>query len=676
MSTDRDVVKRLSGAGKHLFGGFHSLTEVQRQSIPLILAHRSVFIVSPTSSGKTEAALGPLLELRRREHWEGSPTILYIVPTRALVNDLFRRMVSLLEGYINVGRRTGEYREPDSDLLFTTPESLDSMLVRGRSVEKRHIFRNVQAVILDELHLLNESARGTQLHILLTRLELTAKRRIQKVALSATIWDADNLAKKYLGPEAIVVNLGGGRSLKVERKNGCNPIAPRPESGVDPLAREFWRADETEEELVIPRKIMALREQGPLKALLFVPSRKRCDLLSAALKRHFQGHCPVHVLAHHGSLSKEERENTEIALIAERESLVVATSTLELGVDIGDVNLVVLDGPPGSVSSLLQRIGRANRRENTVHLMPFVRNLAQGCTLASMVRAAVDGELDQTWNTCHYSVMIQQLASILRQAENGKISKNKLLSILQPTYGEISLWLLDELANSQWLRMLTRKLYGATVSLGDIMDNPFALHSNICGAKGSVPLIDSVTGEALVWVSGRDSKRRVVLAGDSYTLVRTPQAVELRSQKRGGKGNPLSYNASFLPVGRFPMMHLSRGLGLPSNSLSNFQGRWIHFGGALFARLLKISGIESGPLHADSDPRQALKVNLERIINSHWKLLESFCQFGPNQKMLPDTIRRSAVNATIPLRNFKDWLENMEISRLDHEQQTILMDEI
>src|SRR3990172_9280012 len=100
---------RLRGPARHLVAGFQALTPAQREAIPVLLDRIPVFLIAPTATGKTEAALSPILELRRRERWAGKPSILYVVPTRALVNDLYRRLAPPLSGYMAVGRRTGEY---------------------------------------------------------------------------------------------------------------------------------------------------------------------------------------------------------------------------------------------------------------------------------------------------------------------------------------------------------------------------------------------------------------------------------------------------------------------------------------------------------------------------------------------------------------------------------------
>lgn len=664
---------RLRGPARHLIASFRSLTPAQRETIPLVLKRTPVFLIAPTATGKTEAAVCPVLELRRRERWEGKPSILYVVPTRALVNDLHRRLSSPLSGYIDVGRRTGEYREPDSDLLITTPESFDSMLARGRGGDGTHLLQGVRAVILDELHLLIESARGTQLLALLSRLNGIASEPVLRLALSATVGNANVLAERFLGPGAAVVSLGGGRSLRVDRTSGAGPLPERVPGVVDPLAREIWRKDGNGIcGISIPDRLLGIRAEKYLKALVFVPSRKRCDQLSAEISRHFIGRCPVPVVAHHGSLSQSEREKTEETLATAPESVAVATTTLELGIDIGDVNLVVLDGPPGSVSSLLQRIGRANRREKAVHLIPIARSAAEACTFASMIRSAERGELDDEGDTAHYSVVIQQLASLFFQSATGRIRGDRIERIFMPVFGNDTPYILEKLSENLWIHQLQGGLFGPGETIREIMDNPMALHSNISGGGSTVPLIDAVTGDTLAWVGKPRTKQRVQLAGSSFQIVRTPEAYELRSRVPGGAGKTLDYGWSSPFVGRSALRHLCLGLGLPETAICRFGDRWIHFGGKLYSRILSFSGVDSDPMSSGSDPRAIASADFEKVVDRHWEKLERFCSFGPSHKDLPRPVRKAAVIASIPIGAFKGWLEAKEECRISEEQASIL----
>ncbi len=394
--SDAEMFARLDVAGQSLLGGFSSLTEAQRVAIPEILARRPVLLVSRTASGKTEAVLAPLLALLARERWTGAPCILYVAPTRALVNDLWERISAKTRGFVEVGRRTGEYRAPGgSTLLLTTPESLDSMLVRGWNGGD-HVLANVRAVVLDELHLVAESARGTQLQVLLGRLDGRTKVPVLRIGLSATVPLPSALAARFLGSDAVVCSAPGSRNVEVDGL----PLGSLPPRGgdVDPLSSHFLRFAADMHDVHLAERLLGVRQEMAgqmMKAIVFVPSRARCDALAGVLGRVLHDRARIEVFAHHASLDKAHRERTEEQFKRrDLEAVVVATSTLEVGIDIGDISVVVLDGPPGSVGSLLQRVGRGNRRTDKVYVLATAHNRVQAATLASMLRSAIDGDLD------------------------------------------------------------------------------------------------------------------------------------------------------------------------------------------------------------------------------------------------------------------------------------------
>lgn len=673
MTTDQEIYRSLtSPSAKHLLGQFSGLTEVQRRAIPTIVGRTRSLLIAPTASGKTEAAAGPLVELKWRERWIGHRSILWVAPTRALVNDIHRRLAIELAGYESIGRRTSEHHEPECDILVTTPESLDSMLARGtdRDGVGRHLLHATQAIVLDELHLLAESARGTQLQILLERLDRVTSQAVLRVALSATVADAHGVARRFLGPNAVVVLARGGRALRVDRRSGDGPLPVRGESGIDSLVSDIWRSERPEN--VIAERLLSIRGCGePLKALVFVPSRKRCDELAAALDETIARRTPVRVLAHHGSLSQGHREGTEAALSVEREAVAVATATLELGIDIGDVSLVVLEGPPGSVSSLLQRIGRANRRGNAVHVVPVARSLAEACMLASMIRAAERGELDPTPLAAHYSVAIQQLASFFYQKRRARAEREHLAGLFGQAFGDAAGDIVDGLV-PDWLENVGAGLLGPTDALREIMDVPLRLHSNIGAGGRLVPVIDAITGDPIAWVPKQPSGRRVLLAGGTYVAVETPEAIEVHATRPGRDGVAFRYAAKPAPLTRAALRHLALGLGLSDKALVRIGDAWVHFGGAPFGCLLSLARVESGALASKVDPRVLRDRDVENVVEKGWESLEPFCGFGPFQRNLPRTLRKAAVTATVAIADFRRWLNDLELQDLTSEQRAIL----
>lgn len=656
---DRDIFQRLAAGGRRLVADFPGFTEAQRLAIPDILDRRPTLLVARTASGKTEAVLAPLLTLLTIDRWEGRPSVLYVAPTRALVNDLHRRLEGLLEAYLDVGRRTGEYREPDSQLLITTPESLDSMLARGWSKDG-HRLAGVRAIVLDELHLLADSPRGTQLQVLLARLDRITGVPLLRVGLSATVPDPTGLAHRFLGSSASVRVGAGHRSLEIDGCRDDSDVPARGE-GVDPLSRRFLRASPGPDGYasLAQRLVELRRELQRLKVLVFVPSRSRCDLLSATLSRHLQGSVPVRVFAHHGSLDKSYRERTEQGMANSDEAIAVATSTLEVGIDIGDVGLVVLDGPPGSVSSLLQRIGRGNRRSSSTFVVPVAHNDVEAVTLASLLRAAMDGELDPCPEAAHYSVAIQQAASIMKQS-TGHPRLERIADLMAPAFGDRSLWILEQLVDGGWLEVAGDGGLRPLPPLGDLMDQPMRLHGNIAGNGLVVPMVDAVTGEALAWVPRGRMPERVTLAGASYVQHDRGDMIELSNGTRSGRGQAVRYASRAAPAGRNALRHLSRGLGFSDGDLVDHQGTFIHFGGALFGRMLTLGGIRAGPLRSPEDPRRLLDSDLDALVAGGWKALEKLCGFGPFHTDLPDAVRREAVERTVAAHGFRPWLESLK----------------
>ena len=211
LAQDRKIAQTLRLAWPAFFQSFGRLTEVQRKAIPGIYQGQDILICSPTASGKTEAVCAPLVEryIHRKDDW----TILYICPTRALVNDLYYRLEGpLIRMGVTLVRRTGDHRDTKEDtakVVLTTPESFDSLMCRGRlPKEKGHILANVVAIVLDEVHLLAGTPRGEQVRWLierLRRLKLQAleeswicNTEIQVVGLSATLENPDLVLNNFM----------------------------------------------------------------------------------------------------------------------------------------------------------------------------------------------------------------------------------------------------------------------------------------------------------------------------------------------------------------------------------------------------------------------------------------------------------------------------------------------
>ncbi|MBX6396621.1 MAG: DEAD/DEAH box helicase, partial [Alicyclobacillaceae bacterium] len=301
LRADREIAQRLDRTWSAFFAQFGRLTPVQRAAIPAILAGRDVLICSATASGKTEAACAPLVErnIRQRIPW----TILYISPTRALINDLFERLQPPLSRLgLCLRRRTGDHRVTLTQIphiLLTTPESFDSLLCRGRLEEPMgHVLAHVVAVVLDEVHLFYNSARGEQVRWLIYRLKRlrhqalirgwAKSETVQIVALSATLADPQRVLQRFL-PGGEVISVGGQRELEVVNMgDGLGSV-----------------------EEVLPIYVDQLSKSE--KILVFSNTRKRADQLAIRLKSPLQKH-GYRVFVHHGKIAPRMRKLAEDTL--------------------------------------------------------------------------------------------------------------------------------------------------------------------------------------------------------------------------------------------------------------------------------------------------------------------------------------------------------------------------
>lgn len=349
--------------------GWSHLREVQEKAIlHLSNSHRDLLISATTAAGKTEAAFLPLLG-KTAARREAGVSLLYVAPLKALINDQFKRLGALCEkletsvvrwhGDAPQGPKTALLKKP-SGIVLITPESIEAMLVR-RPASAEALFANLDAIIVDELHAFLQGPRGLHLSSLLHRIEVLNDRRPQRVGLSATMGDL-GYAAKWLSSTAkanaeILAVEGKGPPLKLQIRGYIDP----PKDDVDDAAQ----GDENPEDALSQ---IADHAFGVLRGdnnLMFAGSRKNVEALADRLRqRSERERLPNEFFPHHGSLSRELREELETRLKDNRlPTTAIATTTLELGIDIGSVRSVAQYGPPRSLSSLKQRLGRSGRRE-------------------------------------------------------------------------------------------------------------------------------------------------------------------------------------------------------------------------------------------------------------------------------------------------------------------------
>lgn len=332
--------------------GWRELRPLQEASINPILDGRHALLLAPTAGGKTEAAVFPALSRMLSENWSGL-SIIYVCPLKALLNNLHSRLqkycqwagrtCALWHGDISQGTKARVLKEP-ADILLTTPESLEVMLISSR-VDKRVFFGNLRLVVIDELHAFAGDDRGWHLLSVLERLTRLAGREIQRIGLSATIGNPMDLLNWLAG------HCEGHRELVVV------PAASdvRPEVQIDYVGS-----------LENAATVISRLHVGE-KRLVFCDSRSRVEQLASFLRN-----LEVATFVSHSSLSVEERNSAEMAFAQSSNCVIVATSTLELGIDVGDLDRVIqIDATP-SVASFLQRLGRTGRRPGTLRNCLFL----------------------------------------------------------------------------------------------------------------------------------------------------------------------------------------------------------------------------------------------------------------------------------------------------------------
>ncbi|MDG3011305.1 DEAD/DEAH box helicase [Rhodococcus sp. D2-41] len=320
------------------------LRPTQELAVEPILAGDDALVIAPTAGGKTEAATFPLLTAMAEQHWQGV-SVLYVCPLRALLNNLQPRLhgyaqwlgrsAAVWHGDVGQSARQRILRERP-DILLTTPESLEAMLVSTK-VDPRVLFSGLRVVVVDEVHAFAGDDRGWHLLAVLERLTRTAGRDLQRIGLSATVGN----------PEQLLSWLQGGATSRAATV--VSP--PAPEAALPPEITVDYVGS-----LDNAARVIAALHRGE-KRLVFVDSRRRTEELGAALRER-----GVTTFLSHSSLSAGERRRSEEAFAEGRDCVIVATSTLELGIDVGDLDRVIQIGSPNTVASFLQRLGRTGRR--------------------------------------------------------------------------------------------------------------------------------------------------------------------------------------------------------------------------------------------------------------------------------------------------------------------------
>ena len=338
--------------------GFKKPTETQEKAIPTILEGKNVLLISPTATGKTESAVLPVLDmlLRTPERRRGIK-ILYVTPLKALNRDILERLewwcnnldvkLAVRHGDTDTKERTRQSRSPP-DMLITTPETLQAILP-GRLM-RQHLSA-VRWVIVDEVHELADSKRGSQLSLALERLRWVTGHDFQRIGLSATIGSPMKVAQFLVGSKREVEIL----QVNLERQLNLNILFPQPTQEDYELASSLYTHPEVAARLQVIRRFF----EEHRSVLLFTNTRSISEVLASRFKV-WDVNFPISI--HHGSLAKPSRLAAERGLKDGQLKGLVATSSLELGIDIGRIDMVIQYMSPRQVTRLIQRIGRSGHR--------------------------------------------------------------------------------------------------------------------------------------------------------------------------------------------------------------------------------------------------------------------------------------------------------------------------
>jgi len=480
--------------------GWANLRSIQEKSVEPIYNRQDVIISAPTASGKTEAAFLPVLS-QVAEIEEGI-SVLYLAPLKALINDQYTRLELLCQqldteltrwhGDASQSQKQRQKRTP-SGVILITPESLEALLMRDMTWAAA-AFINLSYVIIDEFHSFLGNERGMQLQSLLARLELLQQKKIPRIALSATFSDT-RIISQALRPHAsatpvIVQDEASGGDIKLQLRGYLKT----------PDGKDLSRRDSD-----------IYRQLRGNNNLIFANSRNQTEQLTANLADLCEkSHVPNEFFAHHGSLSKDHRNYIEKRLKAAKlPTTVCATSTLEMGIDIGDVASIAQVGCPFSVASLRQRLGRSGRRGQAAVMRLFIDE--------PELTAEQKGPDLLCWRTTQSIAAVNLLLE--KWYESPVTEAYQLSTLLQQVLAVVS----------QYGGVRAEQLYQLLCSAGPFTNVSIAMFSELLHALGDQDLLTQMQdGQLVLGAEGETLTNHYTF----YAAFATPEEYRLQS---GGK---------------------------------------------------------------------------------------------------------------------------------------------
>ncbi|MBT3312297.1 MAG: DEAD/DEAH box helicase [Desulfobacula sp.] len=633
---------------------------LQDQAMPLLIQGKSVLLSGPTASGKTEAAVTPLLQ-RHISFKRQQVSVIYIAPTKALVNDIYHRLDSYLCARIpeSVRRYTGDhhdFKDPKGlFLLITTPEALDSLqLMRPESLA------GVRAVVVDEIHMLHGNARGQQLRHVINRIEKNVvkpqnpKDVFQKIGMTATLQDMKNVSKIWLGKKAKIIKAGEPRDIDITYLQVSVP--------------------EGSEKAAESSNVIAnwFEETGTAKGLIFGNTRNKTQVLAANLHENLRGsRWPVHW--HTGIITASERERVEDAMKNERFGICVATATLEVGIDIGDLDIIILADPPYSINAFLQRIGRGNRESDICKVVALYATEQELTLFHALHHCASTGTLDEIHEYDRAAVRFQQIVSFAWHGANqDKPLTKKNLSTRTCDTGNGSV--VEDMLETGSLK----DIHGALLLSLELTDQGERrqIHTTITGAR-TLNMVDSSSGETMISASGQEITQGALFVGGKIKNVTSNVDGTVSLESTRGKR---------LPLTSLPATRGKRGLGRriiwalaemgdhDPHSWEYEGNRIITWGGADYNRLLtiilKMEGITSNaqpdeygingiPDGAEITPSQILEWTqlIQQSESLPAKGISQFCERSRYFSYLSSEMQEKEAQRSVPFQGFIKWLQ-------------------
>lgn len=502
--------------------GWSTLRPTQLAAIAPIHAGNHCLLLAPTAGGKTEAAAIPILSRMLMESWPET-SVLYICPIKALLNNLEQRLshyaglvgrtVEVWHGDVSQSRKKRALQEAP-DILLTTPESIEAMLISVR-VDRLTWFGNLRAVIVDELHAFAADDRGWHLRSVLQRLEGYLTHPLQRIGLSATVSNPDELLV-WFAPTG-VRQVVGSASVNIDADVTIDHVG-----SLENAATVISRLHRGE------------------KRLVFCDSRSSAEQLSSMLRAK-----DVRTFVSHASLSASERRQAEAAFGEEKDCVIVATSTLELGIDVGDLDRVIQIDSPSTVSSFLQRMGRTGRRADSLRNCLFLTTnqdafmLALGVThlwSKGWVEAARPPE--EPWPIVAQQILVATL-------ERGEWTTSDIVSLMVECFPELPVGgfrsMVDHMSHRGYLYVAE-----GLVRIGPEAEREFGRghYRELLASFSGTQLLTGRFGSAEVGyidptvLTGDEPRQLILLAGRSW-LVReiewNKKIVWLEPAKEGGK---------------------------------------------------------------------------------------------------------------------------------------------